>query len=140
MAQTCICIPFLHTLGYIKIVKIISVHPINTYVCLTNGLYLPWQKLKNNLYNDLNNYINDCKDACTNKNCLKSPILLSHTNYHFQYIYSSFIMYPKCLSFEDLVQTWCTADVRTLFPHVTHLHFSCTTTFLVPQQYNETHI
>lgn len=51
MAQTCICIPFLHSLGYIRIAKIICVHSINTFVYVTNGLHFPWQKLK--LYKDL---------------------------------------------------------------------------------------
>lgn len=129
MAQTCICIPFLHSLGYTKIVKIICVHPISTYVCLTNCLYFPWQKLKNNLYKDLKKYINECKDVCTNKNCLKSPILLSHTNYQFQHIYSSFICILNVLAFK----IWYKLDVRQMLELC--FHMPPTFTFLVPSHF-----
>lgn len=35
-----------------------------------------------------------------------------------------FYTYPWCLALEDLVQTWCRTEVRTLFPHATHLPLS----------------
>ena len=58
------------------------------YICLINGLYFPWQKLKNNLYRDLKKHINECNDARTNKNCLNHQFC-----YHTQITsFSTFII------------------------------------------------
>jgi len=129
MAQTSICIPFLYSLGYIRIVKIIGVHPINMYVCLTNSLYYPWQKLKNNLYKDLKKYINECKDAHTNKNCLKSPILSSYTNYQLQHMYSFFVCILNILP----LKIWYKLDVGQMSELC--FHIPPTFTLLVPSHF-----